>query len=65
MYSDMKKSGYNRETYDDKMILIELICNKQTKMILNDPTSYDSSFLQKIRRIEGENKRCKLGNPYK
>lgn len=47
------------------MILIELICNKQTKMILNNPTSYDSSFLQKIRRIEGENKRCKLGNPYK
>lgn len=26
-----KESGHNREVYDDKMILIELICNKQTK----------------------------------
>lgn len=43
-----EESGYNRETYDDKMILIELICNKQTKMILNDPTSYDSSFYKKL-----------------
>ncbi len=44
--------GYNRETYDDKMILIELICNKQTKMILNDPTSYDSSFYKKLEELK-------------
>ena len=47
-----EESGYNRETYDDKMILIELICNKQTKMILNDPTSYDSSFYNKLEELK-------------
>ena len=47
-----EESGYNRETYDDKMILIELICNKQTKMILNDPTSYDSSFYKKLEELK-------------
>lgn len=47
-----EESGYNREAYDDKMILIELICNKQTKMILNDPTSYDSSFYKKLEELK-------------
>ena len=47
-----EESGHNREVYDDKMILIELICNKQTKMILNDPTSYDSSFYKKLEELK-------------
>lgn len=34
-----EESGYNRETYDDKMIL-------------NDPTSYDSSFYKKLEELK-------------
>lgn len=34
-----EESGHNREVYDDKMIL-------------NDPTSYDSSFYKKLEELK-------------
>ena len=37
---------------EEKKVLIELICNEQTHMIVNDHTKYDSQKYKKLEKLK-------------
>ena len=37
---------------EEKKMLIELICNEQTHMIINDHTKYDSDKYKKLEELK-------------
>lgn len=39
-------------TKEDKKLLIELICNEQTKMIVNDHTKYESNRYKHLEELK-------------
>lgn len=39
-------------TKEDKKIIIDLICDRQTKMIVKDPTSYTSEKYKNLEKLK-------------
>ena len=39
-------------TKEEKKFLIDMICHKQTKMIVKDPTSYTSAFYRALEAVK-------------
>ena len=46
------KTDNNKLSREDKQMMIELICDKQTNMIVKDHTKYDSEKYKKLEELK-------------